>query len=85
MQFKNYFFLLSTQDRKCFAEKVGTSVGHLNNFCYGYTTLAPKVCVAIERESTNAVTRQELMPHDWQAIWPELRDFPIPTPPTALA
>lgn len=72
MQFKAYFFRLSRQERKDFAEKVGTSVGHLTNFCYGYTKLAAKVCVAIERESSKAVTRQEVCPDDWMAIWPEL-------------
>lgn len=71
MLFKTYFYRLSTQERKDFAEKVGTSVGHLTNFCYGYTSLAPKVCVAIERESRQEVTRQALCT-DWKEIWPEL-------------
>jgi len=71
MQFKNYFFGLPPQDRKDFAEKVGTSVGHLTNHAYGYTPLAPAVCVLVEKESGAAVTRQELR-EDWAAIWPEL-------------
>ena len=29
-------------------------------------------CAAIERITNGAVTRQELRPDDWQAIWPEL-------------
>lgn len=72
MQFKTYFFGLSPQDRKGFAEKVGTSAGHLTNHAYGYTPLAPAVCVLVEKESDGAVTRQELRPDDWAAIWPEL-------------
>lgn len=71
MQFKTFFFRLNRQERKDFSEKVGTSSGHLTNFSYGYTTLAPILCSAIERESRGEVTRQELR-DDWQAIWPEL-------------
>ena len=71
MQFKNYFFGLSTEDRKDFATKVGTSVGHLTNHSYGYVPLAPALCVAIEQTTRKAVTRQELRP-DWRLIWPEL-------------
>lgn len=71
MLFKTFFSELSTDGRKAFAEKVGTSVGHLTNYAYGYTTLAPAVCVSVERESGGKVTRQE-MRDDWQAIWPEL-------------
>ena len=74
MQFKIYFFRLSKQERKEFAEKVGTSVGHLTNFCYGYTSLAAKACVLIERESKGEVSRRNLMPNDWHEIWPELAE-----------
>ena len=31
-------------------------------------------CTAIERITDGAVTRQELRPNDWQAIWPELAE-----------
>jgi DNA-binding transcriptional regulator YdaS (Cro superfamily) len=74
MKFKPYFFNLTPIERKAFADKVGTSVGHLNNFCYGSTKLAPAICVAIEKESLKAVTRQELRPDDWFLIWPELAE-----------
>ena len=30
-------------------------------------------CLAIERATNGAVTRQELRPNDWHLIWPELR------------
>ncbi len=32
----------------------------------------PIYCVAIERATNGLVTRRELRPDDWQAIWPEL-------------
>ncbi|MDP3651065.1 MAG: YdaS family helix-turn-helix protein [Rhodoferax sp.] len=79
MKFKSYFFGLAPVDRKAFADKVGTSVGHLNNFSYGTTKLAPAICVAIEKESRKAVTRQELRPDDWPHIWPELAQAPANT------
>ena len=75
MLFKNYFFQLDAQARKDLAERVGTSVGHLTNFSYGYTILNPAVCVAIERESACQVVRQEMRPNDWKEIWPELIDI----------
>lgn len=31
-------------------------------------------CVAIERATNGAVTRQDLRPDDWRDIWPELVD-----------
>lgn len=36
------------------------------------TTPDAAACVAIERATGGAVTRQMLRPNDWQAIWPEL-------------
>ena len=31
-------------------------------------------CVVIERATEGAVTRRDLRPDDWQAIWPELAE-----------
>lgn len=31
-------------------------------------------CVAIERATQGAVTRQDLRPDDWQKIWPEIAE-----------
>ncbi len=33
---------------------------------------SPANCVAIEKATKGVVTRQDLRPDDWQAIWPEL-------------
>jgi DNA-binding transcriptional regulator YdaS (Cro superfamily) len=72
MQFKPYFFAMTKDERAAFAKRVGTTVGHLNNFCYGYTKLAPDVCVSIEQASDGIVMRWDLRPDDWFRIWPEL-------------
>lgn len=34
----------------------------------------PKQCVRIEQLTAGAVTRRELRPDDWHAIWPELAE-----------
>ena len=38
----------------------------------GDRPLSPIRCVAIEQATAGAVTRQDLRPDDWAAIWPEL-------------
>ena len=70
---RSYFFSLDKPDRMSFAANVHTSVGHLNNCAYGYTTPNAALCVLIEQASGGEVTRQELR-DDWQAIWPELTE-----------
>lgn len=72
MQLKPYFFALTKDERAAFATKVGTTVGHLTNFCYGYTKLAADVCSAIEVASEGKVRRWDLRPDDWHRIWLEL-------------
>ena len=40
--------------------------------CYADRRPSPENCVALERATDKKVTRQDLRPDDWQAIWPEL-------------
>ena len=49
----------------------------------GGRPLPPVRCVAIERATGGAVTRQDLRPDDWADIWPELAPPPATqaTPP----
>lgn len=74
MDLKTYLSKLTPEGRIAFAESVGTTAGHLTNVSYGYKDLAEKVCVAIEQKTGREVTRQELRPNDWIAIWPELAE-----------
>lgn len=40
-----------------------------------------KACVALEKLTDRQVTRRDLRPEDWLAIWPELAAAePVPTP-----
>ena len=72
MDFKTYLNSLNSDGRAKLAEACGTSVGQLNNVAYGYRNCAPILAAAIEQETKGAVTRQDLRPNDWDAIWPEL-------------
>lgn len=73
MELKHFLSQMTMEERKSFAESVGTSAGHLANVSYGYKPLDEKVCVAIEQTTAGAVSRQELRPDDWHLIWPELQ------------
>lgn len=67
--------------RADFAESIGTTFGHLRNVSYGFRPLAPEACVLAERVTSGALSRRDLRPSDWWAIWPELitADHPDPT------
>lgn len=40
----------------------------------GKRSLPVQHCAVIEKATSGAVTRKDLRPDDWQAIWPELID-----------
>ena len=44
------------------------------------TLLKAEYCSAIERATGGQVTRQDLRPHDWHLIWPELANTPATAP-----
>nr|WP_275299287.1 YdaS family helix-turn-helix protein [Achromobacter xylosoxidans] len=73
---KDFLKPLSLPQREAFAASCGTTWPFLRNVMYGQRTAGEKLCVAIERESGRAVTRQD-MREDWREIWPEL---PEPAP-----
>lgn len=66
-----YLKKLSATDRKSFAVRCGTSLGFIRKSIYQGKLLNPKVCVAVENESSRQVTRKMLR-EDWIEIWPEL-------------
>jgi DNA-binding transcriptional regulator YdaS (Cro superfamily) len=72
MDLKSYFYSLPPGERERLAVETGTTPGHLRNCMYGYKPVSPALAVAIERFSNRKVTRPELRPGDWKAIWPEL-------------
>lgn len=58
--------------KKTFADRCKTSASHINNVAYGYKPCGIPLAVAIEKETQGVVTRQELRPHDYWLIWPDL-------------
>jgi len=65
---------LSKKDRQDFVFACGTSENYLRKAASLGQLLGAPTCVLIERESNWQVTRKDLHPDDWQAIWPELAD-----------
>ena len=75
MDLKTHLSNIHADEREVLANRCGTTRGHLQNVAYGYRTCAPELCLALERETRGAVTRQELRPDDFWKIWPDLSHF----------
>lgn len=54
------------------AKVCGVSPQAVSQWVKGTRPISERRCVAIEKATKRAVTRQELRPDDWQEIWPEL-------------
>lgn len=69
MTLKDFLQSMSLRHRDRFAERCGTTGGHLRNISYGYKQAAAELAICIERESHGAVTVEELRPDvDWEVI-----------------
>lgn len=71
MELKALLSAMPKPARIAFAERCGTTLGHLQNIMYGIKPCATDIAVAIERESKSAVQRWDLR-RDWRNHWPEL-------------
>lgn len=63
---------INPSERLEIAGKVGVAEQYLYQVFTGRKTPSAELCVAIEQATNGKVTRKELRPDDWQAIWPEL-------------
>lgn len=54
------------------AKLLGVSPPTVNQWIMGVRPVPVERCAAIESVTGGAITRQELRPDDWAAIWPEL-------------
>lgn len=69
MDLKSYLESLSTEEREKFAERCGTTAGHLRNVSYGYRNCAESLAINVERESGRKVRCETLRPDvDWQFV-----------------
>lgn len=67
-----YINSLDKQSRAAFFVRCNTTEGYIRKTASKGARLGAAICVAIERESNSFVTRKDLHPSDWDAIWPEL-------------
>ncbi|MFT4171775.1 MAG: YdaS family helix-turn-helix protein [Rhodocyclaceae bacterium] len=69
MDLKTYFVKLSLQERKAFAVRCRTTVGHLRNVAYGFKPAGESLAINIDRESKGAVRVETMRPDvDWAYI-----------------
>jgi DNA-binding transcriptional regulator YdaS (Cro superfamily) len=54
------------------AKAIGVSPSYLSQMASGDAAISPIKSVEIEFATNKQVTRQDLRPNDWRAIWPEL-------------
>lgn len=54
------------------AKALGAHGPDISRWADGSRPIPVRYGAAIEQETNGAVTRQEMFPNDWQAIWPEL-------------
>jgi DNA-binding transcriptional regulator YdaS (Cro superfamily) len=68
MRLHDYITSLAIKERDAFAKRCGTSLGFLKLLAYGRKPCSPELAVAIDRETSGAVSFEELCPSpkmDW--------------------
>lgn len=66
MDLKTYMHQLDGTGQETFAKNVSTTVGHLRNIYLGLRQAGESLAISIDRETSGAVTCEELRPDvDW--------------------
>jgi DNA-binding transcriptional regulator YdaS (Cro superfamily) len=73
MDLRTLWLSMSFDARQTFAERCGTSFGHLRNVVYG-KPCAEKLAIAIDRETQGAIRCEDLRP---DVDWAYLRFNPV--------
>lgn len=75
-RFTLYWRSLNPEQKDAFAKTAGTTAAYINKVINGKGKLyfGASICVSIEQQTEGRHMRQELRPHDWHRIWPELID-----------
>ncbi len=69
MSLKEHLQSLTPTARRAFADRCGTTEGHLRNVSYGYRRCAESLAIAIERETHGAIRVEQLRPDvAWSVI-----------------
>ncbi|EBZ7585875.1 hypothetical protein EHB58_09580 [Salmonella enterica subsp. enterica serovar Hull] len=69
MQLKSYIASLDRGGVSKLAVQVGVTVSFLSQMSSGYARIPPSRALSIEIATNGLVTRQELLPNDWQRYW----------------
>ena len=54
------------------SKSLGVSVSYLSQMSSGDSPISEKRAVQIESLTNGQVSRKDIFPNDWEAIWPEL-------------
>jgi DNA-binding transcriptional regulator YdaS (Cro superfamily) len=65
-------YLEAKESAASLSAKIGVTPVLVSQWRNGVRQIPIERCVAIERATEGAVTRQDLRPDDWHLIWPEL-------------
>ncbi len=69
MDLKSFLETIPIAEREAFAQRCGSTAGHMRNVSYGYRTCAESLAIAIERETSGKVRCETLRPDvDWQFL-----------------
>ncbi len=73
MQLKEYFSEADRGEQKELSNILGVSPSQMSQMISGITAISEERCVIIERFTKGKVSRKDLRPNNWAAIWPELK------------
>lgn len=71
MDLKTYIEVTNAS-KSAMARDLTVSYDQLNQWCTGRRPIPVKHCTAIESLTKGYVSRKDMRPDDWQAIWPDL-------------
>lgn len=72
MNLKTYLSRLERGGASRLASDLGVSISFLSQMASGIASISPARAVEIEKATSGAVTRKDMRPDDWKAIWPEI-------------
>lgn len=79
MNIVSYLKTQKRPQRKAFAERCGTTLGHLMNVAYGCKPCSESLAIAIDRETGGQVSAEELCPNSAH-LFAYLRKSASPAP-----
>ena len=74
MNLKQYIDDLPRGGASALAEAIVVPPSFLSQMASGKASVNPAYAVKIEQATNGVVTRKDLRPDDWEAIWPELKE-----------